>query len=144
MKTRSIRRFRFLLVIGLLLLVVLGPVLTAQLRQEPGRRMTGVALSELEYSEVEFRNQAQGIDLAGLLFVPDGEGPHPAAVLIHGSGTSNRGNGWYSTLVHDLVESGIAVLLPDKRGSEASGGDWRTSSFEDLATDTVAAVDFLA
>ena len=35
------------------------------------------------------------------------------------------------------------VLLPDKRGSVKSEGDWRTSSFQDLATDTAAAVDFL-
>ncbi len=35
------------------------------------------------------------------------------------------------------------VLLPDKRGSEQSEGDWRTASFEDLSTDSVAAVSFL-
>jgi pimeloyl-ACP methyl ester carboxylesterase len=34
-------------------------------------------------------------------------------------------------------------LLPDKRGCEASEGDWRTSSFEDLATDTISAVSHL-
>jgi acetyl esterase/lipase len=32
------------------------------------------------------------------------------------------------------------VLLPDKRGSGRSGGDWRTASFEDLADDAIAAV----
>lgn len=35
------------------------------------------------------------------------------------------------------------MLLPDKRGSVKSGGDWHTSSMEDLATDTLAAVDYL-
>jgi dipeptidyl aminopeptidase/acylaminoacyl peptidase len=35
------------------------------------------------------------------------------------------------------------VLLPDKRGSESSGGDWRTSSLEDLATDTQSAISYL-
>jgi hypothetical protein len=35
------------------------------------------------------------------------------------------------------------VLLPDKRGSEQSEGDWRTASFEDLATDTIAGLEFL-
>jgi dienelactone hydrolase len=67
----------------------------------------------------------------------------PAAVIIHGSGTSRRDNGWYLTLTKYLQDKGIVVLLPDKRGSEKSEGDWRTASFEDLATDTVAAVDFL-
>jgi dienelactone hydrolase len=78
-----------------------------------------------------------------LLFVPEGQGPFPGAIIIHGSGTSQRDNGWYLTLIHYLQENGIVVLLPDKRGSEKSGGDWRTASFEDLATDTLAAVDYL-
>jgi dienelactone hydrolase len=42
-----------------------------------------------------------------------------------------------------LQENGVVVLLPDKRGSEQSKGDWHTASFEDLATDSVAAVSFL-
>ena len=37
----------------------------------------------------------------------------------------------------------MAVLLPDKRGSEKSQGDWRNASFEDLATDTLAAIQYL-
>ena len=71
-----------------------------------------------------------------MLFLPEGNGPFPAAVIIHGSGTSDRDNLWPLTLTQYLRESGIAVLLPDKRGSEKSEGDWRTSSFQDLAGDT--------
>jgi len=85
----------------------------------------------------------QDIALGGLLFVPEGDGPFPAAVVIHGSGTSHRENGWYLTLTKHLQDNGIVVLLPDKRGSEKSEGDWRTSSFEDLATDTLAAIEYL-
>ena len=81
--------------------------------------------------------------LGGMLFVPEGTGPFPAAVIIHGSGPSHRDSGWYLTLARYLQENGIVVLLPDKRGSERSEGDWRTASIEDLATDTVAAIDFL-
>ena len=78
-----------------------------------------------------------------MLFVPEGDGPFPAAVVIHGSGTSRRDNGWYLTLAKHLQDNGIVVLLPDKRGSENSEGDWRTSSFKDLATDTLAAIEHL-
>jgi dienelactone hydrolase len=35
------------------------------------------------------------------------------------------------------------VLLPDKRGSEQSRGNWRTASLDELATDTVAAIRYL-
>ena len=75
--------------------------------------------------------------------MPEGDGPFPAAVVIHGSGTSRRDNGWYLTLTKHLQDNGIVVLLPDKRGSEKSEGNWRTSSFEDLATDTLAAIGYL-
>jgi dipeptidyl aminopeptidase/acylaminoacyl peptidase len=95
------------------------------------------------YREVTFPNATQGIDLAGMLFLPRGDGPFPAAVVIHGSGTSSRGNAWYLTFTTYLQDHGVAVLLPDKRGSGFSGGDWRTASLEDLATDTLSAISYL-
>lgn len=73
--------------------------------------------------------------------MPTGSGPHPAAVIIHGSGTSDRDNLWYLQIVHDLAKNGIAVFLPDKRGAGKSEGAWRTSSFEDFAKDTVAGLE---
>jgi dienelactone hydrolase len=127
----------------IVLLVIFGPVIIRQLLPAEPRSLERVALKDTTFTEVTFRNAAQDIDLAGLLFVPEGQGPFPAAVIIHGSGTSRRDNGWYLTLTKFLQENGIAVLLPDKRGSEKSGGDWHTASFEDLATDTLAALEFL-
>lgn len=126
-------------VLGLLVL----PVLIVQLTRAEPRQLHGVTLEETDYQEVSFHNRTQGLQLAGMLFIPEGEGPFPAAVLIHGNGTSRRSNSWYLTLAHSLQQNGVAVLLPDKRGSEKSEGDWRTSSYEDLATDTAAAVEFL-
>lgn len=124
--------------------VLIVPVLVAQLRPSKQRSFERVALEDTSYQEINFQNAEQELNLGGMLFVPEGEGPFPAAVIIHGSGTSRRDNGWYLTLVQYLQDNGIVVLLPDKRGSEKSEGDWHTASFEDLATDTVAAVDFLA
>jgi len=128
--------------LGLLALLVV-PVLANLLKETEPRQLTRVRLSDTVFEEVRFRNAAAGLDLAGLLFVPAGDGPFPAAVIIHGSGPSRRDNGWYLTLTDYLRRNGVAVLLPDKRGSEESEGDWRTASFEDLATDTEAALDFL-
>lgn len=126
-----------------ILMIVLGPVLVEQLQPAQPRTLRGELPDPARYEEIRFRNAAQDVDLAGLLFLPQGAGPFPAAVVIHGSGTSSRSNRWYLTLTHYLQDNGIAVLLPDKRGSEQSGGDWRRASFEDLATDTLAAVRFL-
>lgn len=136
---RKILRVVSLLLLALLIL----PVLLAQLIPEDQRDFTGSWLDDLEFQEVAFSNPVQNLTLQGLLFVPEGEGPFPAAVIIHGSGPSIRNNAWYLTLVAHLQAEGIAVLLPDKRGSVSSEGDWRTSSYQDLATDTLAAVEFL-
>ena len=136
------KRWRW--IIGALALAVLFvPVLVQQLMPSEPRQIERVALADTRHVEIAFQNEAQDLSLGGLLFVPEGDGPFPAAVVIHGSGTSIRDNGWYLTLTKHLQDSGIVVLLPDKRGSEKSEGDWRTSSFEDLATDTLAAIDYL-
>lgn len=127
----------------LALALVLAPVLVKQLMPSKSRQFERVALAETRHSEISFQNQMQDLALGGLLFVPRGDGPFPAAVVIHGSGTSHRDNGWYLTLTKHLQDSGVVVLLPDKRGSERSEGQWQTSSFEDLATDTLAAIGYL-
>ena len=136
------KRWRWSIVV-LALAVLFVPVLVRQLLPVETRQLERVALADTRHFEVSFQNRTQNLALGGLLFVPDGDGPFPAAVVIHGSGTSRRDNGWYLTLTKHLQNSGIVVLLPDKRGSEESEGNWRTSSFEDLATDTRAAIGHL-
>jgi len=128
---------------ALALAVLFIPVLVQQLLPSEPRQLERVALADTRHLEITFQNRTQGLALGGLMFVPDGDGPFPAAVVIHGSGTSRRDNGWYLTLTKHLQDNGIVVLLPDKRGSEKSEGDWRTSSFEDLSTDTRAAIEHL-
>ena len=129
-------------VVGLLLLFNV-PVAVTQLSKPDPRRLEGVRLDDTDYEEISFRNLEQDIRLAGMLFVPEGDGPFPAAVIIHGSGPSFRNNRWPLTLAQHLQGNGVMVLLPDKRGSEKSGGNWRTASLDDLATDTNAAVAYL-
>ena len=91
--------------------------------------------------EVRYRNG--DVELAGLLMLPPAAGPVPAAVIIQGSGRSDRTNQWARAIAEELVHGGTAVLLTDKRGSGASGGDWRTTGFADLAGDALAGVEVL-
>lgn len=91
--------------------------------------------------EVRYRNG--DVPLAGLLMLPHAAGPVPAAVIIQGSGESDRTNPWARAIAEELVRGGTAVLLTDKRGSGASGGDWMTASFGDLAADALAGVEAL-
>ncbi len=136
------KRYITVLLLGFLALLII-PILVTQFAKPERRSFEWVELNDTSYQEISFQNTAQDLELAGMLFVPEGEGPFPAAVIVHGSGTSRRDSGWYLTLTQSLQENGVVVLLPDKRGSEQSEGDWRTASFVDLATDTLAAVSFL-
>lgn len=92
------------------------------------------------YDVRELQYESGGTMLSASLFVPRSQGPHAAAVMIHGSGDSDRDNLWYMWIAHTLVEGGIAVLLPDKRGCGKSAGDWTTASFQDFARDARAGV----
>ena len=134
-------KVRLALALAASILVLLALPLALKHKGHPA--LVGPDLSELEYSEVLFENPQAGLQLAGMLFLPKGEGPFPTAVIMHGSGTSRRNSVWYLSVAEYLRDNGIAVLLPDKRGSEKSQGDWVGASFEDLATDTLSAVEFV-
>jgi len=129
---------KFLLVLAVIVLFLAPPYV---FKDRKHYRLLGPSLRELQYTEVTFRNG--DLDLAGMLFLPEGKGPFPVAVLVQGSGQSRRDNAWYLSVVKHLQESGIAVLDPDKRGSGKSGGDWKKATFRDLAGDASSAVDFV-
>lgn len=80
-----------------------------------------------------------GTRLEGTLFVPPVRFPVPAVVLIHGSGPGIRQDLFY--LADRFAKAGIAAVAYDKRGSGASGGDGRRSTFPALAEDAQAAVE---
>jgi len=92
--------------------------------------------------EVRFRNGP--VSLAGTLLKPRTPGPHPAIVLVHGSGAQGRKVWAYRSLGEIFARRGIAALVYDKRGVGASTGDAEASSFEDLAGDAAAAFELLA
>ncbi len=95
------------------------------------------------YTEKEVSFSNGNVKLAASVYIPEGKGPFPAAVIVHGSGPSSRENSWTTHYADALAKRGIAVLYPDKRGSGKSAGDWVTATFLDLADDAVAGVEFL-
>ena len=137
------RKRVLLITLGILFALIVVPILFTQLTRPDPVARTPIDLDSLTYEEVHYANASQGISLAGMLFVPEGEPPFPVVVMITGSGSFYRTNSWYLNYARYLQSNGIAVLLPDKRGCESSGGDWRTSSLEDLATDTQSAISYL-
>ncbi len=93
----------------------------------------------LRTETVEF--SSNGATLRGQLHLPQGSGPFPAVVLVHGSGSQSAMHYFYSG--DFLAANGVATLVFDKRGSGLSEGD-STFDFNQLARDVVAAVDVLA
>jgi uncharacterized protein len=92
-----------------------------------------------------------GATLAGVLSLPDGEGPHPAVVLVAGSGAQDRDGSnpalpgylplrW---LADHLTAAGFAVLRWDERGVGESTGDHASATTADLSADVEAGVDYL-
>lgn len=91
--------------------------------------------------------------LAGLLMRPLGKGPHPAIILLHGSGPLTRYS--FGPYPRFFASLGLAVLIYDKRGTGASTGTRLDASTgaqaplpaayypEDLANDALAVLRFL-
>lgn len=97
---------------------------------------------------VYFDNEQDDVRLAGTLTIPSTAGPHPAVVLVSGSGPQNRNEELmdhkpFLVLADHLTRQGIAVLRYDDRGTAESTGNFATATTEDLALDAQAAVDFL-
>jgi len=127
-----------ILIVVFLILILFLPYIYQNRKQT---LLPATDLSEVRYTDVSFKNK--DLTLAGMLLLPGGKGPFTTVVFIHGSGTSQRNSPWYVTVGKHLQDKGIAVLIPDKRGSEKSEGDWRQATFQDLAGDAIAAVDFV-
>src|SRR6185503_9539490 len=89
--------------------------------------------------------------LAGTLLLPRAKGPHPAIILLHGSGPLTRYS--FGPYPHFFTSLGFAVLIYDKRGAgvstglrmDASTGTVMKAAFypDDLANDALAALRFL-
>jgi len=108
--------------------------------------------SGIGYTErdVAFPGGAADVTLAGTLTVPDGEGTHPAVVLMTGSGAQDRDEALagmtlkpFALLADALGRAGIAVLRYDDRGTAASTGDYASATIADFTADGQAALDWL-
>lgn len=77
-------------------------------------------VEETAFHEVELSVGAEPWLLPGVLTLPEGTGPFPVVVLVHGSGPNDRdetvgGNRPFRDLAWGLATRGIAVLRYDKR-----------------------------
>ena len=99
-----------------------------------------------EQEEVAYLNE--GVELAGTLTLPAGPGPHPAVIMITGSGPQDRdealaGHKPFLVVADALTRAGFAVLRSDDRGVGGSGGDLAQATYDDLVGDVLSAVALL-
>lgn len=92
-----------------------------------------------------------GISLAGTFTRPTGEGPHPIALILAGSGPLDRNGdlakkmplGISRLLADHLIEVGWGTLRFDKRGVGRSQGEYLPTGFFDELADAEAALNWL-
>ncbi len=88
--------------------------------------------------EITFRSG--DVTLSGTLVLPEGVGPHPAVLQVHGRGCQGR----YLRRAIVLARYGVAGLAFDKRGVGASKGRCESATIDDETNDVLAAIEFLA
>jgi dienelactone hydrolase len=116
-----------------------GAVVSLTWRREGTAPRKALRLDSETHEDVRFTHG--DLVLAGTLIAPRAAGPHPAVVLVHGSGPAAREA--VLPYARFLVRRGLAVLAYDKRGVGGSTGDWDRATFDDLAADVVAAAAWL-
>ncbi|MEV4564621.1 hypothetical protein AB0K12_12700 [Nonomuraea sp. NPDC049419] len=131
---------------GLLLLVALLALLQP-VRQAAATDLTTAGLTtaglttadltatDLTATDVSFTSD--GRTLHGTLLAPAGARGLPAMVLVAGSGGTSRAE--YRPEAEAFARAGVVTLVYDKR----AGHSRATTSFDDLATDALAALDLL-
>jgi pimeloyl-ACP methyl ester carboxylesterase len=81
------------------------------------------------------------VRLSGTLVMPHATEPLPVIVFVQGAGPETRAASLF--LAEYFAHRGIAAFIYDKRGAGESSGDWKHASFEALAGDVEAVVQFL-
>lgn len=111
-------------------------------------RFTSAASLDLKRSAAEAPVREQRVQIKGpaghlgaSLLLPEGEGPFPGVVFLHGSGPQPRDASSFHA--RELARRGIAALIFDKRGVGESTGSTASASFDDLAADAIAAATWL-
>lgn len=97
------------------------------------------------YTEEDVTYKNGDVTLGGKLLLPTIKGPHPAVILLHGSGFQDH-NGERSEIrwvADHFARNGYAALIYDKRGFGMSGGNMSAGTFEDFAKDALAGLMLL-
>ncbi|HLK64773.1 MAG TPA: alpha/beta hydrolase [Bryobacteraceae bacterium] len=119
------------------------------LHAQPKRPQTPQAPFPYQSQEVSVPSKAAGVTLACTLSVPQGEGPHPAMVLVTGSGPQDRdetvfGHRPFLVIADYLARHGVGTLRCDDRGTGKSTGRFLGATTADFSLDAEGAFNYLS
>lgn len=100
------------------------------------------------YAEEDVLFHNSDIKLTGTLTIPKSTGPHPAVILVTGSGAQNRdeeilGFKIFAQIANHLASNGIAVLRYDDRGIGGSTGNIANTIAQESAMDVISGIELL-
>ncbi|WP_429912097.1 alpha/beta hydrolase family protein [Glycocaulis sp.] len=99
---------------------------------------------ERNHPSVEVSFVSDGTELHGTLYKPHGEGPFPAIIAFHGSGSPDRDLLMYRHLAEVLTPQGVAVFLYDRRDISIPPEERTSLDYRVLAADGAAAARAIA
>ncbi len=93
--------------------------------------------------QVESIQFQSDIELEGVLVKPDGPGPHPVILLLHGAGGNHQSYDklFFKFHTNAFLKKGFAVMVYSKRSQDDV--DYRYFTYHDLLDDAHAAIAFL-
>ena len=116
-----------------------GNRLVGSWKDSPDGTPSHVVLNQVKSSaslnETNIKIKGPAGNLGATIIMPEGKGPFPGVVFVHGSGPQSRDASRFAA--QTFAKHGIASLIYDKRGVGESEGNWTGASFEDLAADAV-------
>jgi dienelactone hydrolase len=105
-------------------------------------KMQRTSKEPLFFIEEELKYNSDGAKISGTLIKPNGPGPFPVIIFVHGSGKMTRET--MRSGANMFVESGSAAFIFDRRGKGESEGDTsRILPIALMAGDVLNAVKFL-
>lgn len=84
----------------------------------------GLDTSRFQAPELISFESFDGLEVPAFIHRPEGDGPHPVIVSIHGGPEAQARPGFSSTFMYWVHELGVAVAVPNVRGSSGYGNEF--------------------
>ncbi|MFW6339491.1 MAG: S9 family peptidase [Wenzhouxiangella sp.] len=97
---------------------------TGQLLRWTESEVGGLDTSRFRAPELISYESFDGLEVPAFVHRPDGDGPHPVIISIHGGPEGQARPGFSSTYMYWVHELGAAVVVPNVRGSSGYGNEY--------------------